>query len=299
MKAHEGKYAVTVMCQALGVSRSHYYGHLMGPTGQRAQEDEGLMKEIQRVFDASGSRYGSPRITEELRRQGFRCGKNRVARLMSQMDIKATQAKRYVPMTTDSNHQYPVAVNLQDALANVRTINRVWVSDITYIRSSARWLYLAAVMDAFSRRIVGWSLREHLRTELVVAALRRALLERSPPTGLVHHSDRGVQYASSEYQKLLIEHQITPSMSRRGNCYDNAMMESFFGTLKTELQTSRSFECRTEADSSLFEYIEIFYNRKRIHSSLGYLTPHEFETKHRESIQHQVTVRGKNSRQQN
>jgi transposase InsO family protein len=189
-----------------------------------------------------------------------------------------------------------VAPNLQEALQNVQGINKVWVADITYIRTKEGWLYLAAVMDAYSRRIVGWSLREHLRTELVVEALQKALIERTPCTGLIHHSDRGVQYASNEYQSMLSRHHVTPSMSRKGNCYDNAAMESFFGTLKTELIETTLFDSKKKAASSIFEYIEIFYNRKRLHSSLGYLAPHQFEQEHNGSFKHQDTVRGKKSR---
>jgi transposase InsO family protein len=296
MKAHEHEFPVVAMCQALGVTRSSYYEYLNGSTGPRAAENEGLKDHIQQSFEASKNRYGSPRITEELRRRGVRCSKNRVARLMSQMGIKATRTKRYVPHTTDSNHHYPVAPNNQEALESVRNINQVWVADITYIRTNEGWLYLAAVMDAYSRKIVGWSLREHLRTELVVEALRKALIERTPPTGLVHHSDRGVQYASNEYRTMLHKHRITPSMSRRGNCYDNAAMESFFGTLKTELNQTQTFETKRSASRAIFEYIEIFYSRKRLHSSLGYLTPLQFEEENKGRIQHQVTVRGKNQK---
>ena len=277
MKAHEDEHSVADMSKAFGVSRSHYYGHRNGPPGPRAKEDAELSKEIETVFEANKRRYGSPRITQALHKQGWSCGVNRIAKLMRENGIRASQPRRFVPVTTDSDHGRPVAPNRLAEVERVEHINQVWTADITYIRLVHGWAYLAVVMDLFSRHIVGWSLQEHLRAELAVEALRKALWQRRPRPGMLHHSDQGVQYASFSYQQILAHHHIIPSMSRRGNCYDNATMESFFGSLKSELEAPRGFPSHQQAKAALFEYIEMFYNRKRLHSSLGYRSPVEFE----------------------
>ena len=277
MKAHEDEYPVADMCKAFGVSRSHYYGYRNGPPGPRAQEDAELSKEIETVFEANKRRYGSPRITRELHRRGWSCCENRVARLMRGNGIRASRPRRFVPVTTDSGHGRPVAPNRLAEVQSVEHVNQVWTADITYIRLVHGWAYLAVVMDLFSRHIVGWSLHDNLRAELAVAALRQALCRRRPRPGMLHHSDQGVQYASFRYQKVLAQNHIIPSMSRRGNCYDNAAMESFFGSLKSELEAPRGFPSHQQAKTALFEYIEMFYNRRRLHSSLGYRSPLEFE----------------------
>ena len=277
MKAHQKQFAVRDMCEAFGVARSHYYAYRNGPAGVRAKQDEELSSEIKRIFEAHRRRYGSPRITRELRDCGWQCGENRVAKLMRSNGIRAKPAARFVPATTDSNHGSPVAPNRLRELEQLDRINQVWTSDITYIPLVNGWAYLAVIMDLFSRYIVGWSLQDHLRSELVIAALSQALSHRQPLPGMLHHSDQGTQYASFRYQKMLAEHQIVPSMSRRGNCYDNAAMESFFGTLKSEMAVSGTFLSQRQANTELFKYIEIYYNRKRLHSSLEYQSPAEFE----------------------
>lgn len=277
MKAHEDEYSVTDMCKALNVSRSHYYGYRQGVPGPRAQEDAELSRDIEEAFMANKRRYGSPRITMVLRRRGWSCGENRVARLMREKGIRASQLPRFVPVTTDSDHGRPVAPNRLAEVEKVDRINQVWTADITYIRLAHGWAYLAVVMDLFSRYVVGWSLQDHLRAELAIEALQRALWHRRPSAGMLHHSDQGVQYACFSYQQILAQHQIVQSMSRRGNCYDNAATESFFGSLKSELEAPRGFLSHQQAKNALFEYIEMFYNRRRLHSSLGYRSPMEFE----------------------
>jgi transposase InsO family protein len=265
------------MCAAFNVSRSHYYDYRHGAPGPRAKEEKLLQEEIETIFDSTKSCYGSPRITEELRKQGWSCGRKRVARIMQKQGLKARIPRRYHRGTTDSNHEHAIAPNRLAQIDKVEHVNQVWTSDITYIQVADCWNYLAVTMDLFSRNIIGWSLRDHLRTELPMEALQKALSFRDPKPGMLHHSDQGVQYASYKYQKLLAEHKIVPSMSRRGNCYDNAAMESFFGSLKNELEAPRGFQSYEHAKASLFEYIEVFYNRKRLHSSLGYKSPLEFE----------------------
>lgn len=277
MRAHESEYSVRDLCRAFGISRSHYYSYREGPPGPRARQEEELLEQIRRIDRAHKGCYGSPRITQKLREEGWRCGRGRVARLMRENGIRARAPKRFVPCTTDSNHGGPIAPNRLAQLQSLERLDQVWTSDITYIRLPNRWAYLALVMDLFSRRILGWSLQEHMRAGLVMEALQRAFLVRHPPAGMLHHSDQGVQYASFKYQSLLAEHHILPSMSRRGNCYDNAAMESFIGTLKSELHAPRGFPSAPQARTALFEYIEVFYNRKRLHSSLGYRSPVAFE----------------------
>jgi transposase InsO family protein len=221
--------------------------------------------------------YGSPRMHYELLSRNHPCGVNRVARLMRAEGLCARQRQKWRPQTTDSSHGYPVAVNLLDRRFSVSQPNRVWVADMTYIPTREGWLYLAAILDLYSRRVVGWSAGEDLSRSLPLRALQAALDSRCPEPGLIHHSDRGAQYASLEYQNTLARAGLHCSMSRKGNCYDNAVMESFFGTLKTEQVHHRAYVTRQQAVSDLFEYIEVFYNRKRSHSFLNYRTPVEVE----------------------
>jgi len=231
---------------------------------------------IREVHGRSRNTYGSPRVWRQLRRDGEACGRGRVARLMSANGIAARQKSRF-RVTTDSAHNLPVAANLLGGSFEVTAPNRIWVSDITYIPTSEGWLYLSAVMDLYSRQIVGWSMQESLESVLALDALCMAYRSRRPGEGLVHHSDRGCQYASGDYRRLLESYGMQASMSGTGNCYDNAPMESFFASLKTELVHHRRYFSRDEAKTDIFEYIEVFYNRQRLHSSLGYLTPVEFE----------------------
>lgn len=265
------------MCRVLGVSRSGLYASRRRPLKSSRQDaDAELIEHIRRVHSASRETYGSPRIHADLRSSGIRVGHTRVERLMRENGIRA-QVRRPFRRTTDSNHDHPIAPNLLDREFDPKRPNQVWATDITYIWTREGWLYLAVVMDLFSRRIVGWSMADHMRTDLVTNAMDMALGNRLPDSDLMHHSDRGCQYTSLAYRQLLARHSITVSMSRRAECYDNAVVESFFGTLKTELIYRSSWSSRTSVRSAIHEYIEVFYNRRRRHSRLGYVCPAEFE----------------------
>jgi putative transposase len=271
------KVSVQELCSLFEVSRSGYYDHLRKAERTRRQEDLQLGRQIEAVFHASGQSYGSPRLLDALHKQGVRCGKNRICRLMRERGLKAKQKRRRKPRTTDSRHALPVAPNLLREVPKPSAINQCWVNDITYIATQEGWLYLAGTLDCYSRRIVGWQAAVSLESEVVLGAARRAFACRRPESGLVYHSDRGSQYASGDCQKLLADQGAQQSMSRRGNCYDNAMMESFWATLKTECFGDYVPATRSEVKSMLFEYIEVFYNRQRAHSALGYLSPVQFE----------------------
>jgi transposase InsO family protein len=264
------------MCQFLNISRSSYYQWLKRGECPHAKKDQELKVKIRSIYEQSKKRYGSPRIYAELRAQGIRCGKKRVERLMREMGLQAKH-KRQFRVTTNSKHNYPVAQNLLDRQFQVPAPNQVWVADITYIRTFEGWLYLAAIMDLHSRKIVGWAMSDTLKTELAISALKMAIQQRRPTKGLMHHSDRGVQYASNAYQEILTANGMICSMSRKGNCWDNAPMESFFGTLKTECISGNIFLSRFQAKRAIFEFIEIDYNRKRRHSSIGWISPEDFE----------------------
>lgn len=265
------------MCRVLRVSRSGFYAWIGREEPERSREDRRLMGLIRGIFVESRGTYGVPRVHQTLRRRGIRCGKKRVARLMRRAGLRSKLRRRFRVKTTDSKHGLPIAPDLVGRDFRTEQPNRIWVSDITYIPTDEGWLYLATTMDLFSRKIVGWSMFSSLRATIVVDALRMAIDRREPPDGLIHHSDRGVQYASAEFRGLLDTHGIAASMSRRGNCYDNAAKESFYHTLKTELVHHERYRTRDEARSSVFEYIEAFYNRVRLHSTLGYRSPVEFE----------------------
>ena len=235
------------------------------------------MEHIREVFAQSRQTYGSPRVTRQLQRQHIPCSENRVARLMRRHHLQAKSKRPFRPRTTQSQHGYGRAPNRLKEQAPLTRVNQTWVADITYIDTQGGWIYLAGVMDLFSRKIVGWSLGYSLQTPLVIEALQQALARRRPAAGLLHHSDRGIQYASSAFQALLHSKKMIPSMSAAGHCYDNANMESFWSTLKTELIHRQTFTDLPQARSAIFEYIETFYNRKRLHSALGFKSPVEFE----------------------
>jgi transposase InsO family protein len=274
---HCAEFKITVMCRVLGVSRSGYYAWGKRPISARKMADQSLTEQIEVIHQKSRRTYGSIRIQVELAENGIKCGHNRVARLMREIGLSAKQSRKFKISTTDSNHDQPIAPNLLERDFTAKRSNRKWLGDITFIPTAEGWLYLAVILDLYSRRIVGWAMAASLETSLVLAALRMALDTRQPEPGLLHHSDRGSQYASQDYRDLLTKYQIQPSMSRKGNCYDNAPMESFFGTLKTELIHHRHYLTRLEAKTDIFEYIEVFYNRYRRHSAIGYLAPVAFE----------------------
>jgi transposase InsO family protein len=261
------------MCKVLGVSRSGYYAWRKRKPGKRWNENELLLGRIQEIYEKNRRVYGSPRVTEELREQGNRCGKNRIARIMKDNGIRA-EVKRRFKKTTDSKHNYSLAANLliQDGYQGP-----LWASDITFVPTREGWLYVSAVMSVQSRKIIGLSMNDQLSEELAATALKQAVTREKPSEGLIHHSDRGRQYASYGYQGLLKRYGITPSMSRKGNCYDNAYMESFFSTLKRELVHGERYRTREDARLSIFEYVEVFYNRTRKHSALGYKSPEQYE----------------------
>jgi len=283
IKDHRGVWPVGVMCRVLKVTRSGFYAALRRPPSPRELRRDELAVKVRATHEANRRVYGSPRVHEALLAQGERVCVNTVAKVMRRERIAAKSKPRFTPRTTDSGHDRPVAANVLDRDFAAAAPNRKWVADITYVDTAEGWLYVAAVMDLFSRKIVGWSMADHLRTELVGDALTMAITRRRPRKdpcggdGLLHHSDRGSQYAGDDYQGLLAAHGITASMSAPGCCYDNAVMESFFGTLKTELVHHEHYATRDRARSSIFEYIEGFYNRTRLHSTLGYQSPEAFE----------------------
>lgn len=273
------EYPITALCQALEVSLSGYYDWRQRKScpAARALEEQKLRAEIAHIHDESRQTYGAPRVQMHLRGQGQRHGRNRIARLMRAQGLYGRQKKRYRVVTTDSKHDHPIAPNRLAAAPVASRSNQLWVADITYVRSAASWVYVAAIMDLYSRRIVGWAVGQHLNTALVLSALNMALCHRQPPAGLVFHSDRGVQYASMEYRQALEAAQMVASMSRKANCYDNAAMEAFWSTLKLELIYRRVFQDAAQVRQALFDYVEVFYNRQRLHSSLGYRSPADFE----------------------
>jgi len=270
------------MCAVLQVSRSGYYAWLKRPKSNRSAQNEQLVQQIIDIHQQSRGTYGSPRVHDELQDQGVICSENKVARLMRQHGI-AAQRRRKFTRTTDSNHSLPVASNRLDQQFVVDRPDAVWTADITYIWTGQGWLYLAVVLDLFSRRIVGWSMAPSLERTLVIDALKMAITARNPGKGLIHHSDRGSQYASHDYQKLLRKNKMVASMSRRGNCYDNAPTESWFATLKRELVYRTSYATYQEARQDIFEYIEVWYNRQRKHSTIGYKSPVVYEEQWKKS----------------
>ena len=276
IQEHRSIFRVEKMCRVFAIARSGYYAWRRREKSIRQKENELLLHTIKKVYLLNRQVYGSPRITEELKAQGFRCGKNRIARLMRRNNVKAKTVKRY-RITTKSNHRLPVAPNIVNRDFTAPAADRLWVSDISYIATREGWLYLAVILDVFSRHVVGWAMSERLYDDLTVDALRQALVRRRPIPGLIFHSDRGSQYASGRFRQWLKSYKIRQSMSGTGNCYDNALAESFFHTLKTELTQFERYETRIDARRSIFEYIEAFYNRVRRHSALNYKSPLEYE----------------------
>jgi transposase InsO family protein len=271
-------------CEVLSVSRSGSYAFSCrqkrsGPP--REVRHLQLSEQVQRSFVRSRGRYGAPRITEELSKKGTRVSHNTVAKILKECGLFAKPRRRFVPHTTDSNHNYRIAPNRLKRRFKVDRLDTVWAGDITYIRTAEGWLYLATLMDLFSRKIVGWAMSDKNDSELTCSALNMAIQARAPAPGLICHSDRGSQYACRAYQKLLKKNRILCSMSRRGDCYDNAPAESLFATIKGELLNADEFESHRQAKTEIFEYIEVFYNRKRLHSALGYQSPEQFEATHR------------------
>ena len=274
------EHSVQRLCEVLQVTQSGFYDwkkrrRIPGP---RARANAALRSHIQSIHERSRRTYGSPRVAAQLRKEGAKHGRNRVARLMKELGLCGRQKRRWRIKTTDSNHDHPIAPNRLAEAAAPTGPNQIWAGDITYIRTSQGWLYLAAILDLYSRKIVGWSMSPFIDTILILKALGMALARQAPPKDLLFHSDRGVQYASAQYREALAQAGFLASMSRKGNCYDNAAMESFWSTLKLELIFRRRFESRAQARSEIFDYIETFYNRQRAHSALDYLSPIDFET---------------------
>lgn len=278
MKEWRLQFPIKVMCQLFKVSRSGYYAWLSRKPSRHAQDDERLKVAIKAVHKRTRETYGPRRLQPELADDGFVAGRDRIARLRKELGLRCKQKRKFIA-TTNSNHGFPVAENLLNQKFTPSTPNQIWVTDITYIPTGEGWLYLAGVKDLFTCEIVGYSMDERMTQELTGQALFRATQLKRPPAGLIHHSDRGSQYCADDYRKLLVQFGMSASMSRRGNCYDNAPMESFWGSLKNELVHHRRYKTRAEAKASIREYIEIFYNRQRRHSRLGNLAPAVFAQK--------------------
>lgn len=276
IRVEKAAFPVSLLCRTLGVSRTGFYAWRARPQAPHTAADERLGLEIAAIHAESRQRYGSPRIHAELGDRGCRTSRKRVARLMRDRGLAARRRRRF-RVTTDSRHPFPVAPNVLARQFERAAPDRAWVTDITYIPTGEGWLYLAVILDLCSRFAVGWAMSERITRELTLDALGMALARRRPPQGLLHHSDRGSQYASADYQHALATQGMVCSMSRRGDCWDNAVAESFFATLKVELVHDATWETRIEARAALFEYIELFYNGHRRHSSLGYLSPRAFE----------------------
>jgi putative transposase len=277
IKELRADYSIRFLCQVLEVARSGYHRWSRGRSRPRAVADQQLVEQIKAIHQTTRGNYGSPRITQELRQSGQKCNHKRVERLMRQEGLKGSRARKRKVQTTDSQHEQPIAPNLLLDRPAPGRIDEVWVADITYVPTAQGWLFLAAVMDLYSRQILGWSLWESLQAAGALQALSRALAKRNYPRGVIHHSDRGLQYACWEYRQQLRRHGFLASMSRRANCYDNAAMEAFWSTLKREALEQSATWSKDQVRRVLFEYIESIYNRSRLHSSLGYQSPVDFE----------------------
>jgi len=278
IQEHDRRFPIRLMCRALAVSAAGYYAWRTRPESDRSVYTRTLLSAIRVIHRESRETYGSPSIWDALIKRGHSVGEHRIARLMRAEGIRAKTVKKW-RATTQSSHRMPVAANVLDRQFSITRPNRVWAGDITYVWTAEGWLYLAVVLDLYSRAVIGWALEARLTGDLARQALTMAVRHRAPKSGLLHHSDRGSQYAATAYQLLLTTHGMTGSMSRRGNCWDNACVESFFGTLKRELIYHRQYRTREEATQDIFEYIEVFYNRLRRHSTLGYYSPAEFEAR--------------------
>ena len=278
IQEHDRRYPIRLMCRALSVSPAGYYAWRGRPESRRVAANRTLLATIRVIHQESRQTYGSPRIWRALHKQGYQIGEHRVARLMRHDGLRAKTVKKW-RATPHSSHRLPMAANTLDRQFTVSQPNRVWAGDITYVWTMEGWLYLAVLLDLYSRAVVGWAMGPRLIGDLTEQALSMALTSRQPHAGLLHHSDRGSQYAAGPYQQMLTTHNITASMSRKGNCWDNACVESFFGTLKRELVYHRHYATRDEAKQDIFEYIEVFYNRMRRHSTLGYHSPAEYEAR--------------------
>lgn len=274
---HQKEFEITVMCRVLQVSRSGYYAWRDRPTSAREMANQALSKRIEKIWQENRKTYGSPRVWAELARQEVRCSRKRVARLMRLGQMVGRTRRKSQPITTVSADNDRIAPNLLNREFEADRPNEKWTSDITYIPTAEGWLYLAVVLDLYSRQIVGWAMADNLERQLVITALHMAIKVRQPPPGLLHHSDRGSQYASDDYRTVLSQAQMQVSMSRKGNCWDNAPTESFFSTLKIELVYQEQYQTRAAAKTSVFEYIEVFYNRVRSHSALQYQSPVNYE----------------------
>ena len=277
IQAHRAEFEIKVMCRVLDASRSGYYAWRKRPVSSREMANQEMKEQIDEIYQQSRHTYGSPRIRAELADRGIQCGVNRIARLMNEAEMVAKQSAKFKVMTTDSDHDYPVAPNLLGRDFTTERPNEKWLSDITYIPTDEGWLYLALVMDLYSRRIIGWAMADNLQRWLAIDALQMALETRQPPPGLIHHSDRGSQYASKAFRQLLKAHGLRGSMSRKGDCWDNAVVESFFGSLKQERVQWKSYQTRWEAQQDILQYISVFYNGYRLHSTLNYVSPNEYE----------------------
>lgn len=281
---HRSKFSVMKMCKVFGVSRSGYFKWRNHKPSQQQQRKEEIQERIKFHYDDSKKRYGSPKITKLLLKENFNITERTVGKYMKELGLRSCVSKKFKVVTTDSNHNHPIAPNILGQHFNVSKPNKVWVADITYIPCHQGRLYLATVLDLCTREIVGWRLYDHMTNQLVLDALNHAYESKQPGEGLLHHSDRGTQYASNDYRDQLKEYKMQASMSRTGNCYDNACAESFFSILKKELIQGQRFKTKQEAYTEIYQYIEFFYNRKRIHGSIGYVSPaqyaKQFDTKH-------------------
>jgi transposase InsO family protein len=279
IRAHEDSYPVRMMCRVLSVSSSGYYAWRERPPSPRALKQAQLDGLVRDAYAAEKGRAGSPRVVRRLRDQGHHTGRHQVAKSMRRQRLRAKAARKY-KATTNSNHSLPVAPNLLQQNFHTDRPNQAWVSDITYIATDEGWLYLAVVLDLYSRHVIGWSMSERMTAALVCNALSMAVFARHRPQGVIVHSDRGSQYCSQDYQRLISDHRLRCSMSKKGDCYDNAAMESWNHSLKVEAIHGERFTTREQAKAHVFEYIEVYYNRQRLHSTLGYLSPVEFELRH-------------------
>lgn len=275
------QHSIAQLCAALDVTRSGYHAWQQAPPSARATTDAALLADIGQLHAHHRGRYGAPRIQQALHQRGQRHGTKRIARLMKQASLRGRTPRRFMPRTTDSDHDHPIAPNHLAQRSAPTGPNQIWISDLTYVSTGQGWLYVAVILDLWSRRVIGWSASATLATSTVQAALRMALVHRQPPPGLLHHSDRGVQYASAEHRALLVAAGLEPSMSRAANPYDNAAMESFMATYKRECvqlaQQTGGYGSHAEATADFFAYTEIYYNRERLHSALGYKCPVDFE----------------------